>query len=71
MADRLQVILRGLREERGETLRETAAAIGISDDTLGTIERGSRGCDPKLSTYVRLCRHLGVSPGVLLQEAVG
>lgn len=56
--------LRGLRQERGQTLRSVAAAAEISPSLLSQIERGD--VSPSLATLVAVAHALAVRPGVLL-----
>ncbi|MFW5415073.1 helix-turn-helix transcriptional regulator [Nocardiopsis sp. CNT-189] len=57
---------RRLREERGLTVREVAAAVGIADGTLTNLERGHQ--EPSAPVYIRICQALDVDPA-LLREA--
>ena len=53
-----------VHERRGaKKLRETAAEIGIVAATLLRVEGGRI---PDVMTYGKLCRWLGIDPGVLL-----
>lgn len=50
--------LRDARKRRGLTMKETAAAIGISESLLCRIERGNRRATPALER--RACAYLGL-----------
>src|SRR4051812_40874637 len=57
--------LRGLRQQRGETLADLSAATGISVSTLSRLESGDR--KPTLELLLPLAR----AHGVTLDELVG
>ena len=51
--------LRGLRAERGETLQQMAAALGVSAAYLSALEHGKRG-RPNRRLVHNICQHLGI-----------
>lgn len=58
-----------VRERRGrQTLREAAAEIGIGAATLLRVESGRI---PDVGTFGKICRWLGVDPGVFLSAPRG
>ena len=61
-------VLRMLRKERGYSLRQLAAATGLSHSFLCDIERGR--CKPSLDTLEVLARALEVAPGIFLSQVV-
>lgn len=61
--------IRQAREARGLTMADLARAAGISAGAVSRIEHGERA--PGSATLQRLAQALGVSPGVLLDEAAG
>ena len=56
--------LKQLREEKGETLKEVAAALGITTSGYAHYEQGIR--EPPLLTLVRMCDHFDVSADYIL-----
>jgi len=52
--------LKILRTQRGATLRDVAAAVGLSISYISEIERG--GADPSLSTLRTLAAFYGFRP---------
>jgi len=54
--------LRALREERGLSLRELAAAAGVSHNSIYSIET-ARVKKPRPKAWRRICRVLSVSVG--------
>jgi 8-oxo-dGTP pyrophosphatase MutT (NUDIX family)/DNA-binding XRE family transcriptional regulator len=51
--------LRVLRQERGETARELAAALGVTPAYLSALERGHRG-RPSRRLVQLICQHYGI-----------
>ncbi len=51
--------LRLLRDKRGETLQEMAAALGVSPAYLSALEHGRRG-RPNRRFVHAVCQHLGI-----------
>jgi len=62
--------LRAIREKRGLSLAEIAAASGISREALGAVERGDRY--PTLRTLEALCEclnlHILIGPSETIIE---
>lgn len=57
--------LRALREARGATQAELAAALGVSRQTVISIEQGRYA--PSLELALRLARHFGTSVEEMFQ----
>lgn len=55
-----------LRIQKGMTQRGISLRTGIPQGNLSNIEKGKQ--DPTVSTLVRICRAIGVSPGELFRE---
>ena len=51
--------LRALRQERGETARQLAAALGVTPAYLSALERGHRG-RPSRRLVQLICQHYGI-----------
>lgn len=60
-------LLRMLRKERGLTLDEVSAAVGVTTSYLSQIERGLK--NPSLEILRSLSRYLGVSTAQLLESS--
>lgn len=54
------------RERQGITRYALGAAGSVGASTLMAIE--NQGVDPKLSTFVEVCKSLGKSPGAVLTK---
>lgn len=61
-------LIRAARLRAGETLLESATAIGISVSYLSTIE--TRRAEPTLSMAAKIARHFGQSLDVLVLPKV-
>lgn len=59
--------IRGLRDERGYTQHEVAAAAGVATDMVSRLENGHY-TSPGLRTLVRIADGLGVSVSALLPD---
>lgn len=59
--------LRGVRRRRGLTLRQVAAAAGVTESFLSQVERDI--ASPSIATLRRIAVALGTSIGVILDEA--
>lgn len=57
-------MLREYRLSRGATQQEFAERLGVTQPSYSGFENAG---DVKLSTILRICTLLGVSPGTLLQ----
>lgn len=55
-----------IRKRKGLTQAELAARSGVTPANLCKIERGQQ--DPTVSTLIRICEGLGVSPAEIFQE---
>ncbi len=64
----LGLMVRIERRRAELTIRQAAAAIGLSPATLSRVERGGL---PTLPHYVLVCRWLGIAPGDLLENLDG
>jgi transcriptional regulator with XRE-family HTH domain len=53
------------REHEKIGVREAGQLAGVSPATLNRVERGE---DPDIKTFSRLCRWLGLSPTMFLDE---
>lgn len=58
--------LKRLREERAMSQRELAAEAGVSQDTIGQLERGER--EAQHQTVKKLARALEVGPPELMKK---
>jgi transcriptional regulator with XRE-family HTH domain len=61
-------VLKKLRKERGYSLRQLAAATGLSHSFLCDVERGR--CKPSLDTLQVLAGALQVAPEIFLSRVV-
>ena len=61
--------LKTLREEARMSQLDLALAAGVSQNMIAYIENGKR--TPTLSTLLKLCTALNVSPEVLFKESKG
>ncbi len=59
--------IRSLREEKQLSLTELSRLSGVPIGSLGDVERG-RATNPSFVSVVKICKALGVSPLVLLEE---
>ncbi|MFI7577787.1 helix-turn-helix domain-containing protein [Micromonospora sp. NPDC049497] len=60
-------VLRRLRQRQGRTLREVAAAAGVSVPYLSEVERGRKEASSEV--LAAICRALGIRLSDLLEEA--
>ncbi|MET8229861.1 helix-turn-helix transcriptional regulator [Micromonospora sp. NPDC005298] len=60
-------VLRRLRQSQGRTLREVAAAAGVSVPYLSEVERGRKEASSEV--LAAICRALGIRLSDLLEEA--
>ena len=67
LSDILSTRLRRLREELGETLQQTADAVGCSKPHLWELETG-RSANPRLQLLRALAGHFGVRVAYLIGE---
>ena len=58
--------IKALREARGLTQEQLAEKIGVSIETISSIERGIKM--PRLQNFVAIANQLGVSADELLQD---
>ena len=63
----MRIQLKEWRENRGLALRKLAEVSGVHFVSIAKIEAG--GLDPKLSTLMKLCKALRISPNQLLGVA--
>lgn len=59
--------VKDLRESKGESLQQTADAVGTSKAHVWQIERGKAN-NPAIGVLTRLADHFGVSVGYLIGE---
>lgn len=53
------IIMKGLREQKGETLAEAAESIGISQSAIAMYESGARV--PRDEIKIRIAKHYGLT----------
>ena len=59
-------VIKQRRLQTGDSQRELAERVGISESTLGAIERGERRLSNE--NFVKLCLGLGMTVGEMFQE---
>ncbi|MCL2675324.1 MAG: helix-turn-helix domain-containing protein [Firmicutes bacterium] len=60
----MEIRIKELREERGLSQAQLAAAVGLSQNTISQYETGI--LEPKNKTIKKLCEYFGVTAGYLL-----
>lgn len=56
--------LKMLREEKGVTQKEVAAAIGVTPSAYANYEQGTR--EPSIQILINICRYFGVTSDFLI-----
>ncbi|MDO5603067.1 MAG: helix-turn-helix transcriptional regulator [Oscillospiraceae bacterium] len=60
-------MLRALRKERGLSMKQLGARMGLAESTISQYETGKR--EPDYETLLRLCDYFGVTADYLLKGA--